>query len=984
MRRFLQETWELLYWVLWCPSRLQQRMNVWAPVEVKDGVRPDTSFQDILLLRIHWRFLSQFLVLVMGLSLPLIVVLSRQQRSVDWLVLPIVWLIAYGTAIWYLPTALLIPLLIGQSYATQPDLWLAGANKALTFLPPLPAITGGVGVGAISLGSTAATVYMLLQNRQTHAGRMVFVIGSVLSSGIGSWVATQNWLFTLLIGVLVAFWGFLPQNSLLNASDDAVGVAVVVAGFVAFVVAFVVAGFVAVGVAVVVAFFVAGFVTDVLAGFVAFVMAVGVAFGVAFVVAFVMAFVVVVVVAFFVTDVVAVGVAGFVAGFVAVVVAFFVAGFVAVVVAGFVAGIAQLPLMLFLVAGALLAASFSPLGRPLWGLWIAIMMGGLWFEQRGWQVGLVIPVMLLAYYRLLPDYAILVLAQLLASLPLVKQLPLFRPVSWINQLPPRTSEILWVPLPGHAKVLADAFCQDPEAILPILHQMQVSSMPGCQSALRQALPQIIAHQLADICTIADLQRTMSPKHPVLPLLVPGFYQPEPVIQSSTSLPSEVAILWFQLRDIAEDTSGTLEASNAAIRERGLERILTKLTMLQAQLPSLGLKMAASQNWRSVMMRWQAVLQLELEEQKKQSRGELLNPFQFGNPLRQERFHLFKGRRAFSDKVYRLVLDRSRPTLVLHGPRRCGKSSFLLNLSRLLPSDLVPIYLDMQRIGISNSEADFCYGLVSAIYRDSRSQEIEFPIPPKRVEFYQNPYPLLEDWLDEALPKLGDRRLLLNLDEFEKIGSAIQDERISIRLFDELRSLIQHTDQLGFLFSGVQTLDELGPNWSSYFISTVPMEMLYLEPSEAEALLTDPDPEFALRYDSGIVPEILQLTRCQPYLLQLIGSALVTQANLEHTQLVTFPMLKAAIQDAFTQGEPYFTNVWTEFTGTTPNEIAAGQAYLLSLAGRTLLDPPNPFSPDTQAAIRRLRRYHVIEQVDGSNRIEIPLFEQWVREQAIAD
>jgi hypothetical protein len=36
-----------------------------------------------------------------------------------------------------------------------------------------------------------------------------------------------------------------------------------------------------------------------------------------------------------------------------------------------------------------------------------------------------------------------------------------------------------------------------------------------------------------------------------------------------------------------------------------------------------------------------------------------------------------------------------------------------------------------------------------------------------------------------------------------------------------------------------------------------------------------------------------------------------------------------------------------------------------------------------AAYRRLRRYHVIERLDGEiDKIEIPLFEQWVRDRAI--
>ena len=365
--------------------------------------------------------------------------------------------------------------------------------------------------------------------------------------------------------------------------------------------------------------------------------------------------------------------------------------------------------------------------------------------------------------------------------------------------------------------------------------------------------------------------------------------------------------------------------------------------------------------------------------QKQSQDELLNPFQYGNPLRSDRANLFRGRPKFADEIVRLILDRNRPTLVLHGPRRCGKTSFLYNLPRLLPSSLLPIYLDLQSSAITTDEAAFCQGLVRAIHRDSRSQGIELPIIPTRKEFIETPYITLENWLEQALPRLGERRLLLNLDEFEKIGTAIKEKRLSINLFDELRHLIQHYDSLAFLFSGVQTLDELGPNWSSYFISVVPLEMTYLEPDEAESLLTNPDPEFALYYERGIVEEIIQLTRCQPYLLQLLGSALVTQANLNHTQLVTPDLLQAAIPEAFTNGEPYFTNVWTEFTGNNPAEIIAGQEFLLELANGLA---PGHSQDLTDAAIRRLRRYHAIEQTDNGYVFEVPLLERWVRERAV--
>ncbi|MCG8361788.1 MAG: hypothetical protein MJA27_00480 [Pseudanabaenales cyanobacterium] len=176
------------------------------------------------------------------------------------------------------------------------------------------------------------------------------------------------------------------------------------------------------------------------------------------------------------------------------------------------------------------------------------------------------------------------------------------------------------------------------------------------------------------------------------------------------------------------------------------------------------------------------------------------------------------------------------------------------------------------------------------------------------------------------------------------------------------------------------MDELGPHWSNYFISVVPIQMCYLNSNEARELLQAPDPEFSLRYDLGIIDQILTLTRCQPYLLQLIGWSLVNLANERQTQLVTSDLLEAAIPTAFTNGEPYFTNVWTEFTGASPGEVTAGQKLLKALA------EGHPFAVDddetAQAALRQMLRYHTLERKDGGYRFEIPLVERWVRERAV--
>ncbi len=642
------------------------------------------------------------------------------------------------------------------------------------------------------------------------------------------------------------------------------------------------------------------------------------------------------------------------------------------------------------------AAYPSPKLQIIYTTFIVIFALAYAFENK-----LVGSALIIGHFRLIPDY--LVMAIISTKLLRISRFSRLysQPLQLLQLLPPYTNDLLWLPLPNHDRILAAAFCTNTSAALTIFREIQASQLPGLKSTIKQALPLIVADQLEAVSSISEIVVIATREHLLLPLLLPTFYQSEneqekqpqqqtnetfieQVIERLTSVfpyTTDISIVLPRLQAVAKDVDAALQAGSAALRERGLERILNNISLLQAQLPGLGLKTSAIKRWQPVIERWQRVIQIELEQEQKQSEGELLNPFQYGNPLRGDHDHLFKGRQAFADNIVRLVLDRNRPTLVLHGPRRFGKSSFLLNLPRLLPSDMLPIYLDMQSAAVTTNEAAFCQGLVRAISKDSRSQGVELPAIPQRKEFLDTPYIALEDWLEQAVPKLGDRRLLLNLDEFEKIGNAINEGRMSLNLFNELRHLIQHYDQLGFLFSGVQTLDELGPNWSSYFISVVPIEMLYLEPHEAEDLLVNPDPEFTLRYDTGIVEDILTLTRCQPYLLQLIGSSLVKLANENHTQLVTSDLLQASIPEAFTNGQPYFTNVWTEFTGTSPTEVKAGQELLLALAQGH--QPSSVASDETaQAARQRLLRYHVIEHINGSDRFEVPLIERWVRERSI--
>ena len=924
MRRFLRETWELWYWAMFCPSKLQQRMNAWSQQEEDDERRLNIKLKDIIYpsVNFNFRFFCQYLCILIILSFPLILFIWNNGRKIDVWLVPMVLMTAYAGSYWFLSISFAVPEFLALVYWQQPGTWFEGLRQGFNFLP---SFIQGLNI----LPSLPQNIYF-------------------------SWVLSLVWMLTLI----VCSW--LLKNQLLEIILLIIGR--ILSAFIRAGIAGGIAGGISGGIS--------GGIAGSLVGGVAGGVVVGMAFGV-----------IVGVVGGLVegfSGVVAFDIAGGFSGGLA----FGIAGGLAEIslLEGLAEGLATLPLSLFLLAIWLTVWSLSPVQE--FGLIVIgiFTVTGI-FTTSGkdvlaWQSLWAVPVGFVGYYRLFPDYLIFLLGILVPSIPVIRRFQI-DPLLQLTLLPPHTSELLWLPFPNHDKLLATAFRIDVSKALETWQKMQESKLSSFQPTLQNALPQIIVDRLYATQTTTELITTASPEHPLLPLLIPSFYtaNTEPVPTPANIRP-EISILVPRLQSIAQDVEAALESKSAALRERGLERILNNLALLQAQLPGLGLKPKARERWQPVLQRWQRVIELELEAQQQQSIGELLNPFLYGNPLKRDRPDIFKGRQTFADEIVRQILDRNRPTLVLHGPRRCGKTSFLYNLPRLLPSDLLPIFADMQSAAATQDDASFCYALVRAIAKDSRSQGVQLPELPPRQTFRESPYIALEDWFDRALPKLGDRRLLLNLDEFEKIGAAIHAGKLSLQLFDELRHLIQHYDALGFLFCGVQTLDELGPNWSSYFISVVPMEMLYLEPEEAAELLVNPDREFQLRYETDIVDTVVALTRSHPYLVQLLGSAMVMEANQHQTTLITPDLLEAAIDRALTLGEPYFTNVWTEFTGTTPEMVAAGQELLIAIA-------ENRDIPTTNPALPRLLRYHILEpRENGSYDFEVPLLKRWVQERAV--
>lgn len=610
----------------------------------------------------------------------------------------------------------------------------------------------------------------------------------------------------------------------------------------------------------------------------------------------------------------------------------------------------------------------------------------------GYWAFLCLPATLLGYCRILPDAPLLALTALWrvrrTRSATTKQI-----VAWLHEMPPYAYDITLLPIPGHARLIVSLFNKNPTIALNAIMcgsaipwswayertqfhawlRMEpfVAQLPASErSALvRQSL---LARSSAE--AIAKFSRRTFPTA----ILLKDFCD-DPETKGAWASNGDIEQFVPLFKEVAAKVEAARAAGHPVEQERGLEAAVADLSSMRTRIRELGVDVDP---WLDVIEHWERLLRVSIEALGV-PQGELLQPFQAGGALRPERFHLFKGRRQLKDQVISEIVGVGRAPLILHGPRQCGKSSFLLHLSGMGTHGILPVYVDLQSQAITSSESEFCYRLITAAIRDLRGICPRVQQLPKveRAAFQTNPYSSFEDWLDLLLDSIEDNRLLICIDEFEKLGKAMERGHISTAIFDELRHLSQHRDRLRFIFCGAQTFEELGPQWTHYFINSKPIEVLYLEPEEARQLLEDPDPKFGLKYAPGVLDRIIGLTACQPYLVQLVGEAMVKVARTHDTRMINETLLDAAIKEALPAGEFYFASLWAETTGRNAEEVTIGQILLAAIAAKRDLPP---LEGPAHAALQRLQRYHVVAKKDDGYRIEIPLVAQWVQERKVRD
>ena len=672
-------------------------------------------------------------------------------------------------------------------------------------------------------------------------------------------------------------------------------------------------------------------------------MLIRVAFGVAFGVTFGVTFGVAVGVAFGVALGVAVGVAFGVAVDVAVGVAF----------------------------GVAFGVTFGVLGEVAFGVAFGVVGGVVFRVLGGVTVGVTIGV-----------------AWILTSLHLINlflELPISLSSWLISKLHPRSSRWLWricpvrwddvilLPLPGLPNLLATLVRQN--AALGNLALQETSEHKFQYRAAFKARS-LLAQQ--------DAQWVSS-----LPSLA-VFNQGLAWLTEDTPLPQTLRSSLLQLRDISLEVSSALESDSATNRVRRLQQAKDKLAIL-AQRPLREFALAVN--------RWAGLVEAGLNEAIQQQRKNEPIPMVYsgdGRPVspgvRGDEQIPFKGRRALFKRLEQALggNEGERATYLLIGQGRTGKTSALLQLERRLGSGVVPAFLDLQnpKLGGAGDVGGLLHGWAEAVNDEGRRRGVILPDLTRR-ELGSDPYPAFGRWLDKLEKALGERRLLMCLDEFEALEQGIAEGRFDTRVLSTLRNIVQHRRRINVLLSGRHQIDELPPHWASALINTLSLPISYLEEADARELIVQPVADFPDIYRPETVDRIISLTHRQPYLIQLLCQLLVKRMNdarrMPPDSWVEVADVDAVIPLALEHGATYFSDLWRgQIGGETAQTIIDAIAQQPDLALE--VEDLRRLVPDEQAlnkAVRTLLRREIIaKDQNGRFNLLVPLVAEYCRAQRV--
>jgi hypothetical protein len=458
-------------------------------------------------------------------------------------------------------------------------------------------------------------------------------------------------------------------------------------------------------------------------------------------------------------------------------------------------------------------------------------------------------------------------------------------------------------------------------------------------------------------------------------------------QASQLFPPTLIQLLQSMDELARNAEAYNQATSQVTRQRALLAANEQVVALEPQVeeipapagPLLALVLA---HWQRLLAAGGGVLA------RAETAGPVANPYVLNNPVHGD---LFVGRADILRRLEELWAgEGQKPSVVLYGHRRMGKSSILANLGARFGPSTVIVDFNMQRVGFVASTGELLYNLALALY-DEVATLGGLSEPDEERFTAGNPYTAFDRFLKRLDRVGGQRRFMVTVDEFELIEDAIDKGQLEARLLDFWRGVIQTYPWFVMAFAGLHTLQEMTEDyWNPLFGSVMAVPVSFLSYEAAWRLITQPTPEFPLDYDADAVEQIIALTHGQPYLVQLVGHGLVTRFNRQAFEESAEPERRFTVADVqaiidapefFRDGDAYFTGIWRQAEKSKPPE----QTGVLRILATSKTGIPtveiarqSGLEPETVGgALSMLAGHDVVVEREGRWQFAVELMRRWV-------
>jgi HEAT repeat protein len=272
-----------------------------------------------------------------------------------------------------------------------------------------------------------------------------------------------------------------------------------------------------------------------------------------------------------------------------------------------------------------------------------------------------------------------------------------------------------------------------------------------------------------------------------------------------------------------------------------------------------------------------------------------NPYIVGMPVRESQ--MFFGRQDLFEWVRDNVSGAyQEQPLLLYGERRMGKTSLLYQLQINPPTPQhICLLFDLQLFAYVLTVNELLFELAETISRRLAHYDIDVAIP-EEAAFRANAHRAFLGYADHLDEHLGDRRIVIMMDEFGVLMDKVRNKVFDASIFDYLRGLTQRSRKFTFLFTGAYEVRRMQKDFSSILFNMPKVRKIsYLTDGDANALIVEPV-RGLIEYHPLVIQRIRNVTACHPYFIQYICQELVRLAQREQSNYVELSDVDAVVQE----------------------------------------------------------------------------------------